>query len=354
MYAVALCPVSYHDCVGESGFNDSKALTEARREELFHLMDGDEKLGYATLALSPAQISSGMLRRVPHNLNAQSLQATVELIAGILDKVQVKAIYVDTVGDPERYKRTLQSYFNIPKYKDIEWVVASKADATYPVTGAASIAAKVTRDELLKRWAYPEPGLGGTTPLPVSDEEREVAEDEEDAKVPAKRSRGKKGPPKKRAKKDAPAPGVDEKAFWVPGSGYPSDPNTSTYLERVLDPVFGWPNIVRFSWATCKNLLIERTRTELPRTRGQKCLPTPVEKTEQMSPFGTILPTGTRAYHVRWVDEPVTLTSFFGKSQKKDKTEWEDVSQLASSAHSKVKTGVASDLGLQPTSLGFF
>ena len=33
------------------------------------------------------------------------------------------------------------------------------------------------------------------------------------------------------------------------GCGYPSDVKTQRWLKDNLDPVFGWPDVVRFSWA---------------------------------------------------------------------------------------------------------
>jgi hypothetical protein len=36
------------------------------------------------------------------------------------------------------------------------------------------------------------------------------------------------------------------------GSGYPGDPDTKSWLEQNSNPVFGFPSVVRFSWATCK------------------------------------------------------------------------------------------------------
>ena len=36
------------------------------------------------------------------------------------------------------------------------------------------------------------------------------------------------------------------------------DPQTKEWLVRNLDPVFGFPGIVRFSWATCAQLLDQR------------------------------------------------------------------------------------------------
>ena len=33
------------------------------------------------------------------------------------------------------------------------------------------------------------------------------------------------------------------------GCGYPGDKNTVRWLQENLHPVFGWPDVVRFSWA---------------------------------------------------------------------------------------------------------
>ena len=41
------------------------------------------------------------------------------------------------------------------------------------------------------------------------------------------------------------------------GSGYPSDPKCKAWMAANLhDPVFGWPDIVRFSWAPAKKTLL--------------------------------------------------------------------------------------------------
>jgi ribonuclease H2 subunit A len=85
-------------------------------------------------------------------------------------------------------------------------VVESKADFKYPIVGAASIAAKVTRDACLSYWTFLE-GSHATT---------------------------------------------EDRNF---GSGYPSDPRTVAWLENNLDPVFGYTNIARFSWATVRSLM---------------------------------------------------------------------------------------------------
>ena len=81
----------------------------------------------------------------------------------------------------------------------------SKADFNHPVVSAASICAKVTRDTVLREWTFSE-------------------------------------------KKD-----IDKEY----GCGYPSDPKAKEWLKRNLDPVFGYPTLVRFSWKTCYSILEE-------------------------------------------------------------------------------------------------
>lgn len=86
VYGIAYCPAAWSDELGKVGFADSKALTAERRDALLAaLIDNPEHLGWATRVMSPQDISAGMLRRRPHNLNAQSTEATVELISGVLE-----------------------------------------------------------------------------------------------------------------------------------------------------------------------------------------------------------------------------------------------------------------------------
>ena len=45
------------------------------------------------------------------------------------------------------------------------------------------------------------------------------------------------------------------------GSGYPSDPICKEWINKagMIDPIFTFPNIVRFSWAPIKKLLQQKT-----------------------------------------------------------------------------------------------
>ena len=47
------------------------------------------------------------------------------------------------------------------------------------------------------------------------------------------------------------------------GSGYPSDEICVKWLERSFEPVFGFPNIVRHSWATIRDVTVKMNGVEV-------------------------------------------------------------------------------------------
>ncbi|KAJ2159926.1 hypothetical protein GGF46_002653 [Coemansia sp. RSA 552] len=208
VYAACFCRESYYDALSSVGFADSKQLSEAQRAELFRKLQEpktQEHSGWAIRCISPQDISQCMLRRSKYSLNALAHDATIQLLRDVLDRgIRVRRVYIDTVGPPETYQRKLQGLF--PDIDEIR--VAKKADSIYPIVSAASICAKVTRDAHLANWVFAEP-----LPRPLSTKY---------------------------------------------GSGYPGDPNTIKWLRESLDPVFGFPGIIRFSWSTCSKLLEER------------------------------------------------------------------------------------------------
>lgn len=229
VYGVAFCKLEYSDQLKEMGFADSKTLTDPLREELFkQILEHADDVKYAATVMSPNDISMGMLRKTPYNLNAQSHDCTINLIREVCDRgYKLKQCYVDTVGPAADYQAKLSSFF-----PTIDFTVTSKADALFPIVSAASIVAKVTRDRILDEWMFAEPGIG------VEADENDAAGEEEDEDD-----------------EDEEAAADTARLF---GSGYPSDPKTVAWLQTNFDPIFGFPNVARFSWAPVKNALLKK------------------------------------------------------------------------------------------------
>jgi ribonuclease H2 subunit A len=192
-------------------FDDSKVLTAEVRSNLMRKLctpssDLHGSCGWATRLLSARDISAHMLQPAQYNLNAQAMDATIALIKEVMAQgVNVKEIYIDTIGKPEVYQRKLERI-----WPTVRITVAKKADSLYPCVSAASVCAKVTRDAALDVCFEPY-----QTTSTSSQSEETIA--------------------------------------W--GSGYPSDARTSTWLKQNMNPVFGWGNECRFSWGTAKELL---------------------------------------------------------------------------------------------------
>ncbi|OXB35382.1 ribonuclease HII [Cryptococcus neoformans] len=210
VYAAAYCPLSFKSILESIGFDDSKALSAEARQTLWESFDAHPPLCYSSSTLSPQDISSNMLRKVPINLNRQAENATVDLIQTALNRgINVTECYVDALGPAPQWQARLTAIF-----PTIKFTVCPKADSLFKIVGAASIVAKVTRDRYVHGWVDPEDVVHGATDIKSQDEEEVIR-----------------------------------------GSGYPSDPKTQAYLKESIDPVFGYKGIVRFSWATVKVLL---------------------------------------------------------------------------------------------------
>jgi ribonuclease H2 subunit A len=214
----SLLATTYH-------FDDSKVLTPAVRANLMktvctHGTDLFDSCGWAVKSLSARDIGAGMLKNGgSYNLNAQAMDATIELIRGVIETgVNVTEIYVDTIGSPTVYQKKLQLIF-----PTIKITVEKKADSLYPCVSAASVVAKVTRD--------------------VSCEKLLEAYVQQEGLLPE-----------------------DEGASW--GSGYPSDGRCVNWLKTAIDPVWGFGNECRFSWGTVKDMFEQKngpaTKTDWP------------------------------------------------------------------------------------------
>lgn len=171
----------------QAGADDSKALTHARRlQARARLAD----LGRGVVRVVPATaIDEG-------NLNRLEEDAFVALVR----ELAPDRVYLDAPVHPR----------GIPKLRDRlvaatgvpDWVVEPKADATWPVVGAASIFAKLARDAAL-------------------------------------------------AEIDATTVVAGQGSI---GSGYPSDPRTRAWLSARLAEAAPLPPFVRARWGTIEVL----------------------------------------------------------------------------------------------------
>ncbi|XP_008787589.1 ribonuclease H2 subunit A [Phoenix dactylifera] len=196
VYGCLYCARSFQKTLASLNFADSKTLKEEKREELFEKLKADSSLGWEVDVIDPRELSAKMLQRVKINLNEISHNSAIGLVSRVLNMgVLLTEVYVDTVGDAEKYRIKLSE-----RFPGVNFVVAKKADSLYPVVSGASIVAKVTRDRALRDWI------------------------------------------------------LDESADNMHrnfGSGYPGDPGTKAWLDHHMHPVFGFPTLVRFSWGTC-------------------------------------------------------------------------------------------------------
>lgn len=135
---------------------------------------------------------------------------------------------MDALGPSKTWEAKLSALF-----PGINFTVTPKADSKFKIVGAASVAAKVTRDAWIEGWVFEETHSTDSTQNSVE-------------------------------------------PTWGNslGSGYPSgkltclpyainmlitrvlsDPKTQAWIKSSLDPTFGFPSIVRFSWTTIKVVL---------------------------------------------------------------------------------------------------
>ncbi|EEF46595.1 ribonuclease H2 subunit A isoform X1 [Ricinus communis] len=198
VYGCLYCARSYERTLSTLSFADSKTLKEDKREELFENLKANESIGWAVDVIDPRELSAKMLQKNKINLNEISHESAIGLITRVLNEgVLLTQVYLDTVGDAEKYRIKLSE-----RFPSIKFVVAKKADSLYPVVSGASIVAKVTRDRALRNWVLEETAEGISRNF---------------------------------------------------GSGYPGDPETKAWLKQHKHQVFGFPTLVRFSWGTCNS-----------------------------------------------------------------------------------------------------
>lgn len=217
VYGTCIVPLSKVTDLKALGVNDSKQLKEIDREYLFSLVQNTNYLRWIVDRILPQELSYKMLAANKESLNLISHLSALHMVCQYIRAgFNVEQVVADTVGPPEKYQAWLDSEIDIfcrrysIKNPVKKIIVESKADANYPAVSAASICAKVTRDLDLAQWICRENG-----------------------------------------------PDDDKQISTSFGSGYPGDPVTKTWLRDNFDPIFGFPDLVRFSWGTAEKIIIE-------------------------------------------------------------------------------------------------
>jgi ribonuclease HII len=169
------------------GAGDSKALSAPRRHR-------------ARVALAAAGVEEAVeieAREIDEgNVNDLELRA----FAALARRHQPDRAYLDAPVNPAGIGRVVDRLRRESGVRD--WIVEPKADARYPVVGAASIVAKTTRDARMEAISQVVKAEGGV----------------------------------------------------VVGSGYPSDPETREFLAHILARGAAMPPFVRTRWGTLEVL----------------------------------------------------------------------------------------------------
>lgn len=143
-----LCgPVSCAAVILPDGFecpelNDSKQLTEHRREELRPMIER-EALAWAVVMVEAEEID-----------RINILNASIAGMQRALDRLKVRPEHI--LVDGNRFRPYLDPVLNMAT----PCTTVVKGDATYMSVAAASVLAKTHRDELMREYALRYPGYG--------------------------------------------------------------------------------------------------------------------------------------------------------------------------------------------------
>ncbi|HOM96048.1 MAG: ribonuclease HII [Candidatus Methanofastidiosa archaeon] len=180
---------------------DSKKLSRKKREKIYlEIINLPGK--YFFKILNSSFLNNEMKK---FSLNYIELLAFKESILEL--KTPMKKIICDSCDvNPDRFSKNLKELLG-SEFSSCEIVASHKAEDKYPVVAAASILAKVKRDELIKK--------------------------------------------------------IEESAGVSIGSGYPSDPKTINFLTDYYKQNNKFPDFVRTEWKTLYNIKNEWNQRKL-------------------------------------------------------------------------------------------
>lgn len=179
---------------------DSKRLPASRRRELDAALRAHPAITVAVVSVSPERIDAP-----ESNMNSLGVAAQAQVVSQLVeDGDDVIADAADT--DAERFGRRLADAID-GDTDSVKVRAEHGADETHPVVSAASIVAKVERDSRMAA--------------------------------------------------------IDDQYDRAVGSGYPSDPDTKTFLESYVSETGELPTCARKSWSTCEDVLAAASQSGL-------------------------------------------------------------------------------------------
>ncbi len=228
---------------------DSKLLTRARREFLFDKIK-DVSYKAEIVMINPDEIDHAVNNHDGLNLNKLEARKSAEMINLLKPD---KAIIDAPSNNIKSYRQYLS---NLIKNKKIELILEHKADVNYPIVSAASILAKVTRDNEIEKI-------------------------------------------KKKIRIDF-------------GSGYMTDPKTINFLEKYYEE---YHELFRKSWFPYQDMLNRKFQSKLEdfsqfiekvEKKDEKIM----DKLKRLQDFGyKFVPASTEHEHVR-MKGPCTITLY--------------------------------------------
>ncbi len=153
--AIAVIDVDREGELKELGVKDSKQLAPQERKRIYEELT---KLlpYYRIIRVEPFEIDSFVAKR---GLNVLEAMKAAELIESALQNFPPHTVYVDCPDvDVKRYENLILQFLG----KKVHIVARHGADAAIPIVSAASILAKVVRDDVIRRIGqlYGEFGSG--------------------------------------------------------------------------------------------------------------------------------------------------------------------------------------------------
>ena len=136
--AIAVLDESGQQTLLDRGVRDSKLIAPKKRKEIFDWLL-EELSDSAIISVSPSELDLLMEQHSLNEIEAMKIAEGINSLDSHFDKIYIDA--PDT--EAPRFARRIIKYLDNPK---IDIVSEHKADVNYPIAGAASILAKVTRD----------------------------------------------------------------------------------------------------------------------------------------------------------------------------------------------------------------